>query len=88
MQLCKKPEKKSGLQRNVFNCTDGSVMHIANVTCAVCRGKQDVFPQGRRGQVLGLIFAGYVPLASQSPYPITVNFWPVIDPILVTFGQM
>ena len=20
---------------------DGSVMHIANVTCAVCRGKQD-----------------------------------------------
>ena len=31
--------------------------------------------------VLGLMFAGYVPLASQSPYPI-------IDPILVTFWKM
>ena len=26
------------------------------------------------GGVLGLIFAGYVPLASQSPYPIVVHF--------------
>ena len=53
---------------------DGSVMHIANVTFAVCRGKQDVSPRGRRARVLGLIFAGYVPLASQSPYPIIVYF--------------
>ena len=29
---------------------------------------------GGGGGVLGLIFAGYVPLASQSPYPITVYF--------------
>ena len=29
-------------------------------------------PLGGDGGVLGLIFAGYVPLASQSPYPITV----------------
>ena len=29
---------------------------------------------GWGGGVLGLIFAGYVPLASQSPYPITVYF--------------
>ena len=30
---------------------------------------------GGRGQgLLGLIFAGYVPLASQSPYPIIVYF--------------
>ena len=40
---------------------------------------------------VGLIFAGYVPLASQSPYPIIVNFWsilwPIIGPILVTFGH-
>ena len=41
------------------------------------------------GRVLGLIFAGYVPLASQSPYPIIVwackcNFR---DPNLVTFGS-
>ena len=27
-----------------------------------------------RGGLLGLIFAGYVPLASQSPYPIIVYF--------------
>ena len=32
--------------------------------------------------VLGLIFAGYVPLASQSPYPIMCNFR---DPNLVNF---
>ena len=52
------------------------------------------------GEVLGLIFAGYVPLASQSPYPIIVYFvanyrphlsyfWANIcnfrDPNLVTF---
>ena len=38
--------------------------------------------------VLGLIFAGYVPLASQSPYPIIV--YPVANyrPVLITFGQM
>ena len=30
--------------------------------------------QGEGGGVLGLTFAGYVPLASQSPYPITVYF--------------
>ena len=28
--------------------------------------------RGGGGKVLGLIFAGYVPLASQSPYPIIV----------------
>ena len=39
------------------------------------------------GGVLGLIFAGYVPLASQSPYPISI-LWPIIDPILVTFVQI
>ena len=27
-------------------------------------------PQGGGGGLIGLIFAGYVPLASQSPYPI------------------
>ena len=29
---------------------------------------------GGAGGLLGLIFAGYVPLASQSPYPIIVYF--------------
>ena len=41
------------------------------------------------GGGLGLIFAGYVLLASQSPYPIivysVVNI--IIDPVLLTFGQ-
>ena len=31
-------------------------------------------PGGGGGGVLGLMFAGYVPLASQSPYPILVYF--------------
>ena len=39
---------------------------------------------GGGGGLLGSIFAGYVPLASQSPYPIIVYF---IDPILVTFEE-
>ena len=47
---------------------------------------------GVGGGVLGSSFAGYVPLASQNPYPIIVYFWstlwPIINPILVTFGQM
>ena len=38
--------------------------------------------------VLASSFAGYVPLASQNPYPIKSILWPAIDPILVTFGQM
>ena len=35
--------------------------------------------RGGGGRVFGLIFAGFVPLASQSPYPI------VVDPYLVNF---
>ena len=44
---------------------------------------------GGRG-VLGLIFAGCVPLASQSHYPITVVYFVAnyTDPILVTFEQI
>jgi len=48
-------------------------------------------PGGGGGGVLGLMFAGYVPLdvplASQSPYPVII-FWPITDPILVTFRKM
>ena len=40
------------------------------------------------GGVLGLIFAGNVPLASQSPYPIIVSSVANYRPILVTFGQI
>ena len=39
-------------------------------------------PRPPPGELLGLIFAGYVPLASQGPYP------PIVDPILVTFEQI
>ena len=45
-------------------------------------------PGGWGGGVLWLVFAGYVPLASQSPYLIIVYFWPIIDPILVTFWKL
>ena len=37
------------------------------------------------GGVLGLIFARYVPLA---PTPLQSIRWPIIDPVLVTFGQI
>ena len=36
------------------------------------------------GGLLGLIFAGYVPLASQEP----LFLWPIIDAILVTLGKI
>ena len=41
-----------------------------------------------RGGLLGLIFAGYVPLASQSPYPTRVYSVANYRPHLVTFGQI
>ena len=37
---------------------------------------------------LGLFFAGYVPLASQNPYPILVNFWSIISGLQVIFGKV
>ena len=42
------------------------------------------------GGILGLIFVGCVPLASQSPYPIIVYSVAnnIIDHILVTLGQI
>ena len=39
------------------------------------------------GELLGLIFAGYVLLASQKRYPILSILWSNIDPILDTFGE-
>ena len=44
--------------------------------------------EGEGGGVLGVMFAGYVPLASQSPYPIIVYFFGKCNfhyPNLVTF---
>ena len=43
-------------------------------------------PRGR--EALGLFFYGYVPLVSQSPYPIIVYSVANYRPILVTFGQI
>ena len=40
------------------------------------------------GGVLGLMFAGYVPLVSQSPYPIIVYFWVNYRPHLSHFLEM
>lgn len=42
---------------------------------------EDLFPLGER--LLGLIFAGYVPLASQNPYPIISYSVAILD----TFGK-
>ena len=44
--------------------------------------------RGGGGGALGLNSAGCVSLASQSPYTIIVYSAPIIDPILVTFGQI
>ena len=41
--------------------------------------------------VLGVIFAGYVSLASEplrAPTPLLSILWPIIDSTLVTFGQI
>ena len=43
-------------------------------------------PEGEGGGILGLIFAGYVPL--RAPTPLYSILWPIIVPILVTFGQL
>ena len=45
-------------------------------------------PRGAQGRLLELIFAGYVQLASQSPYPIIIHSVANRRPHLVTFGQM
>ena len=48
--------------------------------CLETRLLNNALPLSRGGGVLGSIFAGYVPLASQNPYPIIVyslaNYWP------------
>ena len=44
--------------------------------------------EGGEGGVLGLIFAGYVPLASQNSYPIIVYFVAKYRPLLSQFGKM
>ena len=55
-------------------------VYLTEFSCPFClkhsRRKESVFPlkASNPGEVLGLMFAGYVPLASQSPYPIMVYF--------------
>ena len=48
-------------------------------------------PENPGGGLLGSIFVGHVPLASQNSYPIIAYFWsilwPTIGPMLVTFGH-
>ena len=45
-----------------------------------------IYPGG--GGVLGLVFAEYVPLPVRAPTPLSSYLWPIIDPILVTFGEV
>ena len=42
---------------------------------------------GGRGGLLGFLFAVYVPLASQNPYPISLFCGHIIDHVLVTLGK-
>ena len=72
---------------------DGESLRKDAVKELVLEPKKTVLTPEGRG-VPGASFAGYVPLASQSPYPIIVYFWSIlwpiilVDPILVTFGQI
>ena len=61
-------------------CTPKSPSSFSLIPCTGPR-------RGGGAGELALIFSGYVPLASQTPYPIIVR-WSIIDPILVTFGQI
>ena len=42
---------------------------------------------GGGGWLRGFIFSGYVPLASQNPYPISLFCGHIIDHVLVTLGK-
>ena len=48
-----------------------------------CENSDECYQPGGGGGVLGLMFAGYVPLASQSPYPILVYFLANYRPHLI-----
>ena len=69
------------------------VHHWAWVTCVdvLCfqTSKEERLRNGKGGGgVLGLIFAGYVPLASQNSYPIIVYSVAKYRPLLSQFGKM
>ena len=63
---------------------------IAKANSQLIKGHDTGAEEVGGGGVLGLIFAGYVSLASQSPYPIIVVYSVAnyTDPVLVTFGQI
>ena len=44
------------------------------IKSSICSHRAAIEPEGGGGGVLWLMFAGYVPLASQSPCPIIVYF--------------
>ena len=50
------------------------VIELADITINYCGGSILAPLKGGGGGVLGFMFAGYVPLASQIPYPIIVYF--------------
>ena len=59
-------------------------MRFINRKCAISSGGGG---GGGGRRLFGLIFARYVPLRSQTPYPIVVHSVANYRPILVTFGQ-
>ena len=62
--------------------TDGTIESV------LLKGMSEKWGWTPAGGVLGLMFAGYVPLASQSPYPIIVYFWVNYRPHLSHFLEM
>ena len=45
-------------------------------------------PEGGGGCYLGKFVPGTCRWPLKAPTPLKSNLWPIIDPILVTFGQM
>ena len=60
----------AGLVGFALGFDDFHVCGYTNIKCL--RGRTNLNPPGKG--VFGLMFAGYVPLASQSPYPNIVYF--------------
>ena len=72
-KLCRYFVNGTTQSRSCFGCQKKYRYHLTEIFDRNFRTNGKCSPRGGRGVgVLGLIFAGYVPLASQSPYPITV----------------
>ena len=87
--FCYKPSCFSYVNDHVHGLVSLRIPRFAMKSRKICNRKVGGGGGGGGGrEVLELLFTGYVPLASKSPYPIWSILWPIIDPILVTFGQI